>query len=342
MLAGGYLRDSGDDGVRLIFSEGTRVELMPGARGRLRSVDQEGTRVVLDQGSASFDVARSHQRRWLVDAGPFSVAVKGTLFTVSWDPPTERFELTLRHGSVVVSGPIVNGDIELRAGQRLVVSLPRAETLITEEPPNAPAVAPNTAPSLTGPDPEPENQPSRAGSATASDPAQSLPSATGRRIEANQVERKPSWAQHLALGHWDQILEDAARSGIDRTLETASSEDLFALADAARYRRRTDLASKALLAQRRRFAGSARSLDALFLLGRVDESRDRARALGWYEDYLQRAPRGTYAAEAWGRKMVLTHELEGRAAARPIAEEYLRRFPKGSYAGAARALCGEP
>jgi len=93
VLAGGYLRDSGEDGVRLLFNEGTKVNLMPGARGRLRSLDKEGTRVVVDQGTASFDVARSKDRRWLVEAGPFSVAVKGTLFTVSWDPSSERFEL---------------------------------------------------------------------------------------------------------------------------------------------------------------------------------------------------------------------------------------------------------
>src|SRR4051794_38099983 len=75
VLAGGYLRDSGSGGVRLFFDEGTKVELTPGARARLRAVDAEGTRVVLDQGSASFNVARSKERRWLVEAGPFSVAV---------------------------------------------------------------------------------------------------------------------------------------------------------------------------------------------------------------------------------------------------------------------------
>jgi len=133
VLAGGYLRDSGNAGVRMFFAEGTKVELMPGARGRLRSLDTEGTRVVLDQGRASFNVARSEERRWQVEAGPFSVAVQGTSFTAAWDPHSERFELRLEHGSVVVSGPIAGGDIELRAGQRLLVDLPKRETLITDE-----------------------------------------------------------------------------------------------------------------------------------------------------------------------------------------------------------------
>jgi hypothetical protein len=71
------------------------------------------------------------------------------------------------------------------------------------------------------------------------------------------------------------------------TLQTASSDDLFALADAARYRRRADLARSALLAQRRRFPSSPRSLDAIFLLGRVEELRagGRAPAIEWYDEY---------------------------------------------------------
>ena len=44
------------------------------------------------------------------------------------------------------------------------------------------------------------------------------------------------------------------------------------------------------------------------------------------------------AAEALGRKMILTNEMGGPAQARPIAREYLLRFPTGSYAGSARAL----
>jgi len=341
VLAGGYLRDAGN-GVRLLFNEGTKVELLPGARGRLRTVDKEGTRVVIDQGTASFDVARSKDRRWFVEAGPFSVAVKGTFFTVSWEPASERFELRLQHGSVVVSGPIAGGDIELRAGQRVVVNLPKAETLISEmqtEPVPAPA---NSAPTLPGGDPRAADEaPTSAQTPPKEAAEKSLPAANPSGPSSNKSERKSSWVEYLAHGQWDRILSEAETRGIDGTLESASSDELFALADAARYRRRSDLARAALLAQKRRFPGSTRSLDAVFLLGRVEESRDRARALGWYQEYLERAASGGYAAEALGRKMVLTKELKGRALARPIAEEYLRRFPKGSYAGAARALCDE-
>lgn len=331
VLEGGYLRSSGNGEVKVSFSEGTQVVLMPGARGRLRAVDQQGSRVVLDHGTASFEVARSKNLHWFVEAGPFLVAVKGTRFTVSWDPVSEQFELNLRHGQVVVSGPVLEGNIELSAGRRLVVNLPRAETRISEEK--------EVAPENSAPDPA-------VGAAAPEAPSSSAPTSVSKKPNPGPAPAvsgaKPArsgWSEQLARGQWDRILEDAERAGIEATLEKASSNELFALADAARYRGRVDVARAALLAQRRRFPQGPRSLDALFLLGRVTEAQDRSRAIEWYDDYLSRAATGTYAAEALGRKMILIKELRGRAAATPIAEEYLRRFPGGSYAGSARALC---
>jgi ferric-dicitrate binding protein FerR (iron transport regulator) len=335
VLEGGYLRDSSSSGIKLTFEDGSRVALVPGARGRLRSVDQAGARVVLDSGTASFEVAKSKDPRWFVEAGPFMVAVKGTLFTVSWEPASERFEVRLRHGRVVISGPVTGGEIALRAGQRLVVNLPRSEMLISEgEPEQAPA-PPSAASAVPAPSAASVSVTPSEASASAAGPAASA---------SSKPEAKPRWAEQLANGHWDSILEEVERAGVEPSLASASSEDLLALADAARYRRRSDLARLALLAQRRRFPGSPRSLDALFLLGRVEELRagGAVQALARYEEYLTRAATGTYAAEALGRKMILTHRLRGRAAARSIADEYLRRFPTGSYVGSASALSRDP
>ena len=235
----------------------------------------------------------------------------------------------LQHGRVAVSGP--GGEIALHAGQHLVVSLPKAETLITGEAPHAgPEAAPPAVTVL------PATPATKTARRVASGPSASPPAAKvggGRR-----------WAAELARGFWDGILADVDRDGVDATLENASSDDLFALADAARYRRRTDLARAALLAERRRFPRSPRAPDAIFLLGRVEELRAQgaAQAIAWYDEYLAQAPAGAYAAEALGRKMVLTDARAGRATARPIADEYLHRFPGGSYAGAARALQRAP
>jgi hypothetical protein len=117
------------------------------------------------------------------------------------------------------------------------------------------------------------------------------------------------------------------------------SDDLSALADAARYSRREDIARSALIAHRRRFAATWRANDAAFLLGRLEETAKRlGLALAWYERCLTESPSGTYTSEALGRKMTLIERLYGRGRARPIAQEYLRRFGNGTYAAAARAL----
>jgi len=341
VLEGGYLRESGHAGIKLSFNEGTQFLLMPGSRGRLRAVDKEGARIAIEQGTASFRVTPSSDRRWLVEVGPFLVTVRGTVFTVFWDASSERFELRLRQGRVVVSGPVSGGDIALRGGQRLVVSLPKAETLITEEKPEESAGEPVGAPASRAAPTPTERPPSAARPSAVTDRATARnAAATPAASTLAKIDDDRRWSDKLASGHWDRILEEVERAGVRVTLEKAPSEDLFALADAARYGRRASLARAALLAERRRFPGSPRSLDAAFLLGRVEESteRGRHRAIEWYDEYLAHAPTGAYVAEALGRKMILTDELEGVASARPVAEEYLRRFPRGSYAGSARAL----
>jgi TolA-binding protein len=203
--------------------------------------------------------------------------------------------------------------------------LPRAESVITADQPGEGPAPVTTTPA----------RPAVANDNAVRPAATSAPSSSAKHTHSRR------WGADLASGHWDRILADVDRDGVDAILEDAGSDDLFALADAARYRRRADLARAALLAHRRRFPHAPRSLDALFLLGRAEELREHgteAQAIAWYDDYLAEAPRGAYASEALGRKMILTNQMGGPASARSIAHEYLLRFPAGSYAGAARAL----
>jgi len=242
IVEGGYLREAGHAGMILSFNEGTEFSLKPGTRARLHSVDSSGVRIAIESGTATFRVTPAAQRRWRVDVGPFLVTVKGTVFSVSWDASTERFELSLQRGAVAVSGPLASGDITLHAGQRLVADVASAEARIFEtRPPGEQAVAPN--------EPIPSERPAPRPS-PASEP----------RLGIDH-----RWAEPLAAGRWNQILAEAERAGLKKILETASSEDIFALADAARYRRRMALARQALLAERRRFPASSRALDAAFL-----------------------------------------------------------------------------
>jgi len=333
ILEGGYLSEEGHAGVQLYFNEGSRFVLAPGTRGRLRAVTAEGARLALDHGTASFQITRNLQRRWWVEAGPFSVSVRGTDFTVVWDPTREELEVKLRQGRVAVSGPVVGQELILQPGQSLSVSLPRGETVITD------------GRSGRAPSPLVSQGPAAADASVPSVPAPSAtPTASFKQGSASPAaESEHTWREALANGQWDRILADAEREGVQTSLRTLSSDELFALADAARYRRRPELARSALLAQRERFPSSPRASDAIFLLGRVEESRAaKGAAITRYDEYLSRAPAGTYAAEALGRKMILVKEVEGPERAQHVAQEYLQRFPKGSYAEAARTMARAP
>ena len=341
VVDGGYLSESGPDGIRLRFGEGTEVAFAARTRARLRSVSSTGARIAIEHGQARFRVTPRREADWTVEVGPFLVTVKGTVFKVAWDAVTERFDITLERGLVSVAGPVTRGPVLLKEGQTLTVDLPRKESVITESGPDrSDSVAASEGPAAPGIDSD--------GTSAARESSAGRDSTVPRALGRTPTRLKPNthgdWAQAVAAGDWDRILADADRAGARQILTQASSEELLALADAARYRRRADLAREALLANRRRFPGSPSALDAAYLLGRLAESGRGGldQALAWYDTYLAGAPAGPYASEALGRKMMAFNQLHKDPEARALARDYLGRFPSGSYAGAARALLPSP
>jgi hypothetical protein len=324
----GVIEATGTAEPVLRFSDGTEVVLQTGSRGQVKSVAENGARIAVS-GKVSVAVVHWRGAHWLFEAGPFLITVTGTSFTADWREAEGRLEIVLKTGSIAVSGPLSDEAIALRAGQRLVISTRDKEVLIRDIDPAVAAV-----PSTPGSQVAPSLQPLVPSSVPSSAP----PSVTSEPLSATS-----NWTADLAAGRFANILQQAEQRGIDKVLGEASSAELAALSDAARYSRREDVARRALTAQRSRFPQSARANDAAFLLGRLEEAAQHPElALTWYERCLSESPRGTYTAEALGRKMTVLQRLNGAARARPIAEEYLRRYPNGTYAAAARALIRAP
>ncbi|AUX42100.1 hypothetical protein SOCE26_035270 [Sorangium cellulosum] len=318
------------------FSDGTEVELAEGARAHIASVTGQGARVALDRGEVHARVVHRSETEWLFDAGPFVVTVTGTAFALAWAPEDERLDLRLENGAVAVSGPLSGAPIALRAGQWLTVRVRTGEVILRDLAAQPGAAAP---PSAAPPPPEGAGV-EDPGAAPAPEPGTA---AAAPREAAPAAEPKRGWAGKLAAGKLEAIVDEAQRGGLDACFAECSSEELSALADAARYTRRSDVARRALLAQRRRFPSTHRGKEAAFLLGRLAETQEGgAAALTWFETYLKEAPQGAYASEALGRKMVIVQRLHGDAQAAIVAREYLRRFPRGTYAQAARALARTP
>lgn len=366
LQAGGAVEASASARPVVRFSDGSEIALGALARLHVDSIDEKGAHVTLDRGEAHVYVVHAPGARWTFDAGPFSVAVRGTAFGLAWRDSEQRLDVRLENGAVTVSGPASDAPLSLRAGQWLTVreSEVRIRSLGAEEAlgsmagargsdpppgsreesrqdassvPSAPSVSVLDGPAAPAPRPARES------------PGRSEPSSFAAREPSDRTEASPrrvigrSWSADLAAGRFESIVADAMTAGIETCFAQGDSGELAALADAARYTRRPSIAKGALLAERRRFAGSERARTAAFDLGRIAESEQDARgALSWFDVYLAEAPDGTYASEALGRKMVLTQGLDGKAAAGPLAEAYLARFPGGAYAEAARALIARP
>jgi hypothetical protein len=286
----------------------------------------------LESGKASLHVVHRPGTHWSVDAGPFAIAVTGTAFDVGWTGTDELFEVTLRSGSITVKGPMAAAGIQMTAGERLVVDLKQGQLRVEHA-----AVA-------ASPPPRGQLLPS------VGDPGVSLDEVAPRKSDGSPqprtgalsgaAEPKSSWTKRVAAGDFDSVLAEALDGRIDAALARGSLADLVALADAARYRGRTDVARRALLAQRERFAASTAARTAAFLLGRIAEAEPEA-AVRWYDRYLGEAPNGEFASEALGRKLVAVQSVSGPQAALPMAAEYLRRFPQGVYAAKARELASQ-
>ena len=327
-VVGEWVAADGTAPLPLSFSEHTSFILAAGARARVTETTARGATVLLERGQVTAAVVHAGpETRWSLQAGPFEVRVTGTKFEASWDPAGDTFELTTREGSVVVTGPLLQGGREIAAGQRLRVSVRDGSMELRKEsaaraaadPPRGGASGPAAPDGAAGSSAEPSAEPLP------------TPSSAGAPPRA----REPGWRDLATAGKYDEALAAADRLGFAQEIERASAADLALLADTARYAGRPALARQALLAQRRRFG--ARGASA-FVLGKIaaDQQGAAANAVRWFETYLSEAPNGALAEQALGR--ILELRRRDPAAARATAERYLARYPNGVHAPLARSL----
>jgi ferric-dicitrate binding protein FerR (iron transport regulator) len=323
----GYVRVS--DGARpatVRFSDGSEIRVDPGAELRVEDLARDGARVALFKGRTGVHVVHRDRTRWAVAAGPFVVRVTGTSFDVAWTSEEAKLEVALRSGSVVVEGPLTRAGVRLSEGHRLVASL-HEDRLVVE--------------SLDAPRPEKVDD---VGAAQPPDhaPAAQTPATDPSSLAARGQER--SWSKRVAAGDYASVVADAQARGLDSTLAQAPLADLVALADAARYAGQRQIARRALMAQRNRFAGSEDARAAAFVIGAMIQDSDGSpgAAVEWFERYLSESPRGPFYSDALGRKMLAVRKISGVVAARSIAQAYLAKYPDGAYAAAAKEIAASP
>jgi hypothetical protein len=326
MGAAGEVRPT-EPGTEIRFSDGTEIVLERAARAQVRDVAAHGAGIMLFEGRAHTSFVPKPKASWQVLAGPYVVRVTGTIFDVEWSRDRGQLDVWMQKGSVVVTGPMIEAGVAVSRHQHLSLRLEDPRIVLEKEvapPPEAPAEAP----------------------APAAAPPAAAPPAPVREAEPASAEHRPgrpSWERRLAQGDFEAIIAAAERRGVREVMARGTQGDLVALADAARYTRRGDLARRALVAERARFAGSIAAREAGYFLGVLAEDEGTWRdALDWYARYRREDSAGTYAAPALGRTMVLEARRQGNGAARADAEDYLHRFPNGPYAPTARQILSAP
>lgn len=323
---GAYVSPPIDIRWALAFSDGSMVELQPESHGRVTRTTSRGAQVLLENGRARVEVVHRPKTDWSILAGPYTVRVTGTSFEVAFEARTQTLEVVMRSGTVLVEGPGISTPVEIQGAQRF---LHRA---------GSPEVS-------SGPAPLPSSEPGSVPRASTTPPTASAeaPRAVAHPSgPASASAAGPSWAALAARGQYQAVLEQAERLGLGRALSTTKPADLMALGHAARFAGRTDLAARAYQATRARFGATSDAANAAFFLGRMVEGQSPNMAIGWYERYVSETPRGTWVAEALGRRMVLLKKSGAHEAALEAARQYQERFPKGPYAGVAREMTTPP
>jgi ferric-dicitrate binding protein FerR (iron transport regulator) len=313
-----------DAGARVLeFDDGTRVELA--AQGELRVADlrSNGATIRLDHGEVALSVHHEDDTSWQVAAGPWSVHVTGTQFSVAWNPTTEHFRVAVIEGSVRVEGP--EGDVaKLRAGESLVRERSESSEVASREAIVSPPEVDTAA--LVEPS-EPVEAPA--------DPTPVKPSKLDKQVDWQALAKDSKYAEAWAA------LEDS-KGGVLGEAERVDAKAMIDLADVARFTEHRGDAKKVLERLRERFAGSVQAGDAAFELGRIaaDGGNDD-QAASWFETYLDERPNGTLVNDALVRLMNAYDSLDRADDAASAATRYLARQPDGPHAGRARKILGK-
>lgn len=321
---GQYVAPTTKDPLALKFSEGSVVELEPGARARVARTTVHGATVLLETGAAKVDVVHRPATDWTILAGPYTVHVTGTAFQLDYESASQRFELSMRSGVVNIEGPGLAHPVQVKADERFVhyVGEPKFEHA-------------NTA-SVT---PKVDESPAATGASAGESPSD-FEVANRRHFGGARpgATIRGGWATEVARGEYASVFHQANEKGWSQVLAQASESDLMAVANAARFLGRGAASREALEAVRRRFKGSYSAHSAAYLMGRLAEPSSPKEAISWYMQYEREAPNGSLLAEAAGRRMLLVQSAGDRAAAERLAREYVSRFPDGPYAGVARKI----
>jgi hypothetical protein len=339
--------------VALRFSDGSQVTLPAQAQAHVDALDAHGATVALEGGTVDVSVVHRAKTRWSVRAGRYTIRVTGTKFSAGWDRASDTLTVTMREGSVEVTGPGMKAPARVVGGQRL-----RANDVAVDHPDDAPEVVVEDvslavkAPAEPAVPPAAQEEPEApAVTAMVESEAQAPKAVAPARRELDRkaprgrhgaapvlvASNDGGWRALYKAGHYDQGLAVAEREGFGQICAQGSVNDVISLGELARLAHDYNRAQQAYLAANRRFDSPA---EAVMGLGRIelDQHNSPAAAAKWFALYVKRFPRGPVAQEAAGLLLESRLKAGDNAGARDAAAAYLRSFSDGPRAKQARDI----
>ncbi len=330
--------------LSLRFSDGSQVTLPPRAQAHVDDVDNQGATVAVDEGTVEVSVVHRAKTRWQVRAGRYQIHVTGTRFAAGWDSREQTLTVTMREGSVTVTGPGLKQGTPLTTGQRLRVNAAAAEPAATIDDANAPEPATPTPAAAEAAQPaEAEAEPAVVVTETAApvrEERRGGNARTRRAAPTKLAQLDDDWRTFESRHQYKEALAAAVSAGWDNYCARLGADDLVRLGNVARYAKDFSHAESAYQAARRRFPSADQPV---FFLGRLafDGRKDYAAAAGWFDVYLKRFSSGPVAMEAAGLLLDSRLKAGDNVGARDAAASYLKRFPHGPHASKARAAEGQ-
>lgn len=298
--------------IPMRFSDGSEVVLAPKTRARVLDLKPDGARVLIESGSAAVSVVPREGSEWAINLGPFVVKVLGTEFDIAWDPASDKLELSMKHGSVSVSGCVFGQGRRVHSDETLTAWCKKGRYEIRKNEPE-PTVVPEVSPTSLP-----------------------VPAETAQPPKARKIVQAPvkSWQQLAEEGDYSAALKAARELGFEKQLGGLPAESLLRLGNVARYAGDSSLATKAYTRVRERFPGTRRAGIAAYSLARIafDQQKAYRRAATWFGTYLSEQPGGSLAREALGRQVEALHRSGAKSSARSAARRYLATYPDGPHA----------
>ena len=331
---GYFVRTASDKAEIVRFYGGHHFEF--GEKTAARIVQSGDGAVIVDmtQGNVAASVVPDSGAAWIVRAGPYKVAVKGTVFSVSWNEADGVLGVTVDRGKVAVFGPGMDTEgVYLSAGKSLSADAENGRVTFGQREASTDAVLTSEVSGDTG----------ASHSADEVIPNDTEPSVSEETdhsaVVFSEMRRSLSsdWRELYVEKDFQGILDLAEKKGIYTLKRRLGREDLWIVANAARYARNGALSDDLFATFRKRFPGFAQSQTAAFLLAKsASEQRRPLAAKEWFETYLREAPAGPLAEEALGRLIQVYARLGESDRARRAAKDYLARYEGGYFTKQAR------